>query len=65
MPDTPADPTELVREPRSSGIAAFFTARERVAEEFSGAPPVDLARLRADLDTHASPSLVARSSHRA
>jgi len=31
-----------------------FTPRALVAEAFTGAPPVDLARLRADLDAHAS-----------
>ena len=30
-----------------------FAPRTRVAETFRGAPPVDLARLRADLDAHA------------
>ena len=31
-----------------------FASRALVAEMFAGAPPVDLARLRADLDTYAS-----------
>ena len=31
-----------------------FTSRTAIAAAFAGAPPVDLARLRADLDAHAS-----------
>jgi antitoxin (DNA-binding transcriptional repressor) of toxin-antitoxin stability system len=31
-----------------------FTSRTAIAAAFAGAPPVDLARLRVDLDAHAS-----------
>ena len=38
-----------------------FTSRTAIAEAFAGAPPVDLARLRADLDAHASQDIEPRS----
>lgn len=31
-----------------------FTPRDIVAEVFRGAPPLDLTRIRADLDAHAA-----------
>jgi antitoxin (DNA-binding transcriptional repressor) of toxin-antitoxin stability system len=37
-----------------------FTPRALVAEAFAGAPPVDLARLRADLDAVASQDVMPR-----
>ena len=38
-----------------------FTPRALVAEAFAGAPPVDLAQLRADLDAHASQDVTPRA----
>ncbi len=35
-----------------------FTPRSVIAAEFTGAPPVDLARLRADLDAYAPQRLL-------
>jgi hypothetical protein len=35
-----------------------FTPRSVIAAEFAGAPPVDLARLRADLDAYAPQRLL-------
>ena len=38
-----------------------FTPRALVVGTFAGAPPVDLARLRADLDAHASQDVTPRA----
>ena len=38
-----------------------FTPRALVVEMFAGAPPVDLERLRADLDAHATQEATPRA----